>query len=214
MKTAKSAFFDGISDEEFNVVSEKIKLRFEIFSRDEIIWVYGNGKGDGKLCYLADGIAEITRTDESGAVALVEKLSADSLFGFDFENKFFERDYVAVVAKTKCTVGFCEITKEMVNTLPPVVMYNVLQMQSKRVSEYAKRTSVLLGRTIRDKLMLYFNFCAEESGKNSFDLKMTLTGLADYIFADRSAMMREIKKLREEGVITINRKTVVINEKK
>ena len=41
-------------------------------------------------------------------------------------------------------------------------------------------------------------------------MNTTLTGLSDYIFADRSAMMRELKKLREEGVLKINRRTVTL----
>ena len=40
---------------------------------------------------------------------------------------------------------------------------------------------------------------------------MSLTSLSDYICSDRSAMMREIKKLKDEGVITISGKTVTLH---
>lgn len=35
----------------------------------------------------------------------------------------------------------------------------------------------------------------------SFPLPFSLSALAEYISADRSAMMRELKKLREENII-------------
>ena len=56
--------------------------------------------------------------------------------------------------------------------------------------------------------MCYFKKRAAEEGGESFELKYTLTNLADYIFADRSAMMREIKKMKESGVIETNKKTI------
>ena len=38
--------------------------------------------------------------------------------------------------------------------------------------------------------------------KNSFRLPFSLSMLADYIATDRSAMMRELKKLKDEGFLT------------
>ena len=38
--------------------------------------------------------------------------------------------------------------------------------------------------------------------KPSFQLPFSRSALADYISADRSAMMRELKKMREEGLVS------------
>ena len=95
-------------------------------------------------------------------------------------------------------------------TLPAGFLVNLLGCQQKRLADFAARTNVLLGKTIRDKLLCYFRNCADEAGSDCFDLKITLTGLSDLIFADRSAMMREIKKLRDDGIIETNRKKVTI----
>ena len=42
---------------------------------------------------------------------------------------------------------------------------------------------------------------AEKAGSNTFQLPFSLSMLADYIATDRSAMMRELKRLKEEGVL-------------
>ena len=42
---------------------------------------------------------------------------------------------------------------------------------------------------------------AEKNGAMTFQLPFSLSTLADYIATDRSAMMRELKRLREEDVI-------------
>jgi CRP-like cAMP-binding protein len=60
---------------------------------------------------------------------------------------------------------------------------------------------VLSRRSIREKLLCYFRQLADEAGSDTFTLPFSLSTLADYIATDRSAMMRELKRLREEGVI-------------
>ena len=41
----------------------------------------------------------------------------------------------------------------------------------------------------------------DKAGEETFTLPFSLSTLADYIATDRSAMMRELKRLREEGVV-------------
>ena len=66
------------------------------------------------------------------------------------------------------------------------------------------RIDVLSRRSIREKLLCYFRQMTEISGEDSFTLPFSLSTLADYIATDRSAMMREIKRLKEEGIVSSN----------
>ncbi len=210
MKSTRCALLEGLSDGEISAVAEKIKFEYKTFSRGEEIFVYGSD--DGKLCHLAEGVAETIRTDENGAVALIERFSAGAAFGYG-EGKELGRDYAVVVAKTRCAVWIADVCGVDLKTLPAGFLVNLLGCQQKRLADFAARTNVLLGKTIRDKLLCYFRNCADEAGSDCFDLKITLTGLADLIFADRSAMMREIKKLRDDEVVKIDRKKVTMLKK-
>jgi CRP-like cAMP-binding protein len=67
---------------------------------------------------------------------------------------------------------------------------------------------VLSRRTIRDKLLRYFALQCGAAGIGSFHLPFTLSALAEYISTDRSAMMRELRKLREEGIVEISGRKV------
>lgn len=49
--------------------------------------------------------------------------------------------------------------------------------------------------------MAYLNSAAGENRGESFILPMSYTTLAEYLSVDRSAMMRELKNLAEEGII-------------
>ena len=66
----------------------------------------------------------------------------------------------------------------------------------------SERVDVLSRRSIREKLMCYFRQLADKAGGDTFLLPFSLSTLADYIATDRSAMMRELKRLREEGAVS------------
>ena len=60
----------------------------------------------------------------------------------------------------------------------------------------------VMAEIIREKLLCYFRQQSEKEGANTFTLPFSLSTLADYIATDRSAMMRELKRLREEGTVS------------
>ena len=55
---------------------------------------------------------------------------------------------------------------------------------------------------VREKLLRYFTLQSAKRGEDSFELPFSLSALADYISTDRSAMMRELKRLREDGMVS------------
>ena len=63
------------------------------------------------------------------------------------------------------------------------------------------RVELLTKRSTRDKLLAYFSLVSTRNLSKSFVLPFSLTDLADYLSVDRSAMMREMKLLKEDGLI-------------
>ena len=66
------------------------------------------------------------------------------------------------------------------------------------------RVEILSKRSIREKLRTYFNILSTRNLSQTFSLPFSLTDLADYLSVDRSAMMRELKSLKDEGFIEKN----------
>ena len=68
----------------------------------------------------------------------------------------------------------------------------------------------VMAEIIREKLLCFFEQLADEHGSRTFPLPFSLSALADYISADRSAMMREMRKMREEGLICTEGRSVTL----
>ena len=63
------------------------------------------------------------------------------------------------------------------------------------------RIILLTKKSVRDKLLAYFNMLSIENSSKTFELPFSLTDLADYLMIERTAMMRELKRLKDEKII-------------
>ena len=90
---------------------------------------------------------------------------------------------------------------------------NLFQLLSKKLSDRAQHIEVLSKRTIREKLLTYFEIQSAENGSFSFSLPMSLSALSDYLSIDRSAMQREIGRLNDEGLVKSKGKKIVLIRK-
>ena len=69
---------------------------------------------------------------------------------------------------------------------------------------------ILGQRTLRSKLMTFFEYLITQNKSNSFKVELPFSDLADYLAVDRSAMMREIKRLNADGIIKSDKKKITL----
>ena len=60
---------------------------------------------------------------------------------------------------------------------------------------------MLTNKTIRDKLLAYFNIISSTGTIKTIYLPFSYSDLANYLGVNRSAMTRELNNLKEEGII-------------
>ena len=100
-----------------------------------------------------------------------------------------------IKGNTKCKNN-CKFHQVLSEYLPELILSKVTSLNT--------RIELLTQRSIRDKLLGYFSILSTRNFNKSFILPFSLTDLADYLSVDRSAMMRELKLLRDEGFIEKN----------
>jgi len=64
--------------------------------------------------------------------------------------------------------------------------------------------------TTKDKLMMYLNVQAKKNNSKKFSIPFSRNELADFLCVDRSAMSRELCRLRDEGLINFNKNSFEI----
>ena len=79
---------------------------------------------------------------------------------------------------------------------------------SKKTNTLSARVNVLSQRTIREKLINYFYQLSAAAGSKDLLLPYSMTTLADYLCVDRSAMTRELKNMKKDGLISGDGKNI------
>ena len=213
MDYSQFEIFRGISGREVEAMIECFRMRHSRFQPGETICVYS---GDGQeVGVMLSGTAELVRFDYAGTRTILERLETGGVFGevLAFTTSF--GDCVEVVSATSCEVLFMEYAHIMKRCEKACLHHsklvgNMFHLVAEQAQRLSQRVEVLSRRSIRDKLLCYFQLQRMDAASDSFTLPFTLSALADYISTDRSAMMRELKKMREEGLVAMEGKQVTL----
>lgn len=182
------------------------RVQKKVFSKNEVITSYI--KNRNQFCILKNGNADLVRYDLNGNRTIVEHFSKNDVFGEVFYT-ITTNNELLVEAREKCEVLFysyndihnkcrnnCKFHSELSENLPELIL--------SKVTDLNMRIELLTKRSIRDKLIGYFTMLSTRNLSKTFSLPFSLTDLADYLSIDRSAMMRELKLLKEEGFVEKN----------
>lgn len=175
------------------------------FRAGEAAYTYGSGQGR-VLGILQEGQAALVKIDAAGSRTVLERMGPGGVFGELVAFASLPCDSVTLVCETDCVLVFLpqgKLAAPCVKACPchRQLLENLLGLMSRKAFDLSERVEVLSCRTTREKLLCYFRICAYQKKSLAFTLPFTLSALADYLCVDRSAMMRELKRLKEEGVL-------------
>ena len=213
MKYGDLEIFCDITNDEVEAMIQCFQMRRARFEAGRSICVYGEHRGE--VGVLLRGRAELVRFDQEGNRTILEQLESGGIFGEELTFVPALGDCVEVVSGGDCEVLFMEYAHIMKRCEKACAHHsklvrNMFHLVTEQVRRLSCRVEVLSRRSIREKLQCYFRLCRLDAGSDTFRLPFTLSALADYISTDRSAMMRELKKMREEGLVSIDGRNVTL----
>lgn len=192
----KKIFIDNLKN-----TCDRIKIKN--FTKGETITSYIEKRN--QFCILLSGEAELIRYDLNGNKNIIAHYNDYDTFGELFypvttNNELF------VEAKKNSEVLFytyddiyskckrnCDFHKTLVDSLSQLFLNQIVNLNT--------RVEILTKRNIRGKILAYFDILSSRTLSKTIYLNFSYTDLADYLSVDRSAMMRELKLLSEEGFI-------------
>lgn len=158
------------------------------------------------LGIVLKGSVQVIREDIMGNRMIVTSLSEGEIFGETFACAGIKESPVSVIAMELCQILWISIKRIVVPcstvcSFHSSLITNLLQLLARKNLYLNNKMELLSKRTIRDKIMAFLALQAEVHHSNSFEISLNRNELADYLCIDRSAMSREISRLKEEGMI-------------
>lgn len=188
------------------------KVQTKKFKRNEVITTYIQKRK--QVCILIKGTADLIRYNFNGNRTIVEHFSQNDIFGETFYT-ITTNNELFVISKTECEVLFfnyndihqkcknnCKFHERLNQFLPELILDKMIELNG--------RLELLTKRGIREKILAYFGMLSQQKLNRTFIIPFSYTDLADYLSVDRSAMMREIKNLIEDGFIKKNKNKITL----
>lgn len=213
MQLADAELFQGITTEEVERMMVCFGARTERCAAGKTVRAYRHGPGDVGI--LKSGALSIERLEVNGGRTLLESLAPGGIFGEVLAFSSIARESTVVVARAPSEIVFIDYAHiikrcEKACDHHSLLVRNVLRLVADKTVRLSERIQVLSCRTIREKLLCYFNLSAARAGSLRFVLPFSFSELSDYICADRSAMMRELGHMRATGLVCTQGRRVAL----
>ena len=201
----ESPLFTGIDYDSYLAMYTCFQAVSRSYRPDDVIYDFSSSQN--VVGIVERGEAALIRIDADGVETMMEQFRVGGVFGKTLDFSGSRSDVLEVVCRTPCEVLFFDYAHilkrcERACTHHSVLVQNMLRLMADKAQALTERVDVLSRRSIREKLLCCFAQQRDKAGSDTFRLPFSLSVLADYIATDRSAMMRELKKMREEGLIS------------
>lgn len=170
-------------------------------------------KNEEFIAIIISGSVQIIKTDYYGNRTIIEELQENAMFGSKISSLTNKEYDVITMDDTKIIIiDYFKIINESDLSIPYYNQFvkNLLEIVIDVMGEKNERIEILTKRSIRNKLLEYFNIVSKKHNSKNIYLPFSFTDLADYLAIDRSAMSRELKYLKEEGFIEIKAKRITL----
>ena len=213
MKNVKCQLFKGISDEGLKQLYNCLRARQAEFKGGEEIYSFSGLKS--VLGVIMQGKVVIKKIDRNGNVTILDHIQKNGVLSNTFAFSQSDGNYVSAHAVENTKILFfdydnvfkrcqkaCEFHSTLVENL-----FDIVIEKSKTLSQ---RVEILSNKTIREKILSYLSFAVKNAGSMEITLPMSLTSFAEFLCVDRSAMMRELKKLTLNGIIKTDKRVITV----
>lgn len=168
---------------------------------------------DDYVGIVLSGTVNIIRYEYNGDITVVDEITADNIFGYNI-NSTDSNEY-DIIATSEARILIIDYIRIKNTTMYNKIYYNqfiknLYIIINEILNKRNERIKILTKKTIREKLLAYFNIERNKNHSKNIYLKSTFKELADYLAVDRSAMSRELKYMKDEGFIEIKKKRITI----
>lgn len=204
----KSPLFTRIKDDDLESMLTCLGANIKEYSKNEIIFLAGSEITS--MGIVLTGSLNLVKEDILGNRMIITEIPAGELFAEIYACAGTRRSPVTVIASNHSKVLFLGYHK-LITTCPShcgfhhILVENMLTILANKNLQLNQKMSLLSKRTTREKLLEYFQYQIEKQNNLKFEIPFSRSELADYLCVDRSALSRELGKLRDEGIITFHK---------
>ncbi len=209
----KSDIFQLADDETIKRVLYCLEGHIRLYGKGEIIYHYGDRISNAGI--VLEGKVELIVPGTIGDDSSIKVANPSDSFGSSHSCITDQPSLVTVIASKRTKVLFLKMSKlfsqEAIKCrFASLVTANLLRQTAFANLEQNRRIHIMSRRSIRDKIWTLLKYNPLEG--NRCLINMNRQEMADYLGVERSALSRELSRMKKEGFIDYRKNVFIINK--
>ena len=208
IERVNSPLFAGIKTEDLKAMLGCIGYQISTFKKGDIVaFEEENIKHIG---IIISGAVDMVKEDLWGNKTMLVRMRKDELFGETFACGSDNLSVVTFLVSEDARILFMPFDRVMHSCTMACrfhhrLIENMVHIIANKNRDLMRKVEVVSKRTIREKLLAYLSIQSQTQDLRYFEIPLGRVELAEYLCVDRSALTRELAKMKEDGLIDYDR---------
>ena len=207
-KLKENIIFNGMTLDEIDQALNELCAIEKAYEKNSLILCAGDITDS--LGLVLSGSVTIESNDMWGNKTILSNVGEGGFFAETYALLENEPLLVDVRANENCRILFFKVgslkkLKSNMNLWSFKLISNILMISANKNLHLSGRSFHTSPKTIRGRVMAYLNSVSLKKGSNEFDIPFDRQQLADYLNLDRSALSKELGKMKKDGLIEVRK---------
>ena len=214
-KIRDTIIFQGMTEYEIGEALKGLNASTKRYEKGSTILCAGSTTESMGL--VIDGSVTIENNDIWGNRTILGYVGKNDFFAETYGMLSNEPMLVDVVANEDCTVAFLTIAALRSDALrnepwASKIIGNLLIISTQKNLALSGRSFHISHKTVRGRVMSYLNSESIRKGRVTFNIPFNRQQMADYLNLDRTALSKELGRMKREGLIDFHKNQFQIKE--
>ena len=207
--------FKGLASDELDTILGKVNALVKHFEKSDYIYLAGDAVES--IGIVVAGTVQMIKEDIMGDKSIITTMGSGSIFAENFlghgnQDEKTNVSYFAASDSEVLMVPFGKVLTDLSNNDPcrNKLLTNMISIMASNNAQLIEKTEILCKKTLRGKIMTYLEQEARRNGSTEFEIPFNRTDMANYLDADRSALTRELARMKDCGLIDFDKRNFKI----
>lgn len=212
---SQTALFQGYTPDETERLLLGLRASTRKFPRDTA--VYTAGKPVSNIGIVLSGIVQIENNDIWGNTSILGLVKPGEVFAEAYACVPGESMMVDVIAVEDTEILFVNVPEIFrlassgKNNYTRLIQ-NLIIISARKNLSLSRRIFHTSSKKIRGRLLSYLSYQAELQNSNRIEIPMNRQQLADYLSLDRSALSKELSRMKADRILDYHKNVFILNQ--
>ena len=159
---------------------------------------------------VLSGAVDMIKEDLWGNKTMLLRMRKDEFFGETFVCGDDNRSVVTFLVSEQAEILFLPFDRVMHSCTNACrfhhqLIENMVRVIARKNRDLMRKVEIISKRTLREKILCYLSLQAQIQNSRYYEIPLGRVEWAEYLCADRSALTRELAKMKEDGLIDYDR---------